>query len=83
MKKVLLIWFLLWISFVSTTGQNNLPPAYIIKTDTAIAIRLNDAYWQMLEDPEGKWNIDEVSRPPIANKFHPKFTCRKSGVLME
>jgi len=55
-------------------GQNNLPPVYEINADTASAIRLDDAYWQMLEDPEGEWTIDEVSRPPIAVKFHANTT---------
>jgi two-component system, NtrC family, sensor kinase len=70
MKKVLLIWLLSVISFANTIAQNNLPPAYEINTDTAVNVTLDKAYWQMLEDPEDKWTIDQVSRLPIADKFH-------------
>jgi signal transduction histidine kinase len=51
-------------------AQNNLPPVYEIKTDTAEYLTLNDSNWQMLEDRTGNLNIDQVSRSPIADKFH-------------
>jgi sensor histidine kinase YesM len=72
MKKLFAIWLLLGVSFVKTTAQNKLPPAYEIKTDTTAAaiIKLDDAYWQMLEDKEGKLTIDQVSNSSLANKFH-------------
>ncbi len=70
MKHALSIGLLIIISFRPAMAQNNLPAAYKIITDTAIIIRLDDTYWQMLEDPEGKLTIDEVSRSPIADKFH-------------
>ena len=54
-----------------------MPPPYEIKTDTAFDITLDNTYWQMLEDPEGKWTIDEVSRPPVADKFHANTTKTK------
>jgi hypothetical protein len=57
MKK--LFAFSLIVCLVSMAlGQNTLPPVYEINADTASAIRLNDAYWQMLADPVGKWTID-------------------------
>src|SRR4249920_570604 len=55
-------------------AQNILPSAYEINTDTAANITLDNAYWQMLEDPEGKWTIDEVSQSPVADKFHANTT---------
>src|SRR6476646_3449192 len=55
-------------------GQNNLPPVFEITIDTATNIVLDDAYRQMLEDPEGKWTIDQVSHSPIADKFHYNVT---------
>lgn len=63
---------LLLLTFLATTifAQNNLPPVYEINTDTAVNIMLVDAYWQMLEDPDGKWTIDEVSQSPVADRFH-------------
>jgi hypothetical protein len=66
---------LLSVCFVSIAfTQNILPPAYEINTDTAANITLDDSYWQMLEDPEGKWTIDEVSRSSVADKFHTNTT---------
>jgi hypothetical protein len=68
MKKSLVIWLVLGSCFLKATAQNNFPPAYEIRTDTAIT--LDDAYWQMLEDKEGKLTIDQVSKPSLADKFH-------------
>src|SRR4249920_1486764 len=80
MKKLFFIWLMLELSFSQALAQNNLPPAYEIQTDTAVSIRLDDAYWQMLEDPEGKWTIDEVNQSPIAEKFHAN-TTKVNGIL--
>ncbi len=77
MKRVLLIWLLAAILFAGTIAQNNVPPAYEIKTDTAANITLDDAYWQMLEDSAGEFTIDQVSQPPLAEKFHSNNTNRK------
>src|SRR6266542_728939 len=79
MKKVLLIWLLAVISFANTIAQNNLPPACEIKTDTAVNITLDDTYWQMLENRTGELTIDQVSRSPLAEKFHPNNT-KKRGI---
>jgi two-component system NtrC family sensor kinase len=79
MRNLLSVVLILYPSFICI-AQNNLPPAYEIKTDTVVTIRLDDAYWQMLEDPEGRWTIDEVSRPPIADKFHAN-TTQTEGIL--
>jgi two-component system NtrC family sensor kinase len=73
MKKYFGLLIFLCSSFIGI-AQNSLPPVYEINTDTAVAITLNDAYWQMLEDPEGKWTIDEVSQSPVADKFHANTT---------
>ncbi len=74
MKKVLFIWLFTLIPFVNTIAQNNLPPVYEITTDTAVNISLDDSHWQMLEDTEGNWTIDDVRSPPVADKFHPNTT---------
>ena len=79
MKNKLAIWLLVVISFTKTIAQNNLPPPYEIKNDSAVTIRLDDAHWQMLEDPTGKWMIDSVSQPPIGNKFHTN-TTKQTGI---
>ena len=80
MIKILLIWLLAVIPFADIIAQNNLPPAYELNTDTAVAIRLGDNYWQMLEDREGLCTINDVSRPPIADKFHAN-TTKTDGML--
>ena len=81
MKK--LFAFLLFVCVVSMAfGQNNLPRFFEITTDTAANIVLDDAYWQMLEDPEGKWTIDEVSQSPIADKFHANTTKIKGRLII-
>ena len=54
MKRKLAIWLLVVISFTKTIAQNNLPTPYEIKNDSTATIRLDDAHWQMLEDPEGR-----------------------------
>jgi two-component system NtrC family sensor kinase len=77
MKKVLLIGLVALISFVKTIAQNNFPPAYEIKTDTAVNISLDDAYWQMLEDRAGELTFDQVSQSPLSEKFHPNNTKEK------
>src|SRR6187401_2389132 len=79
MKNKLAIWLLLVISFTKTIAQNNLPPPYEIKNDSAVTIRLDDAHWQMLEDPTGKWMINSVSQPPRGNKFHTN-TTKQTGI---
>ncbi len=79
MKKVLLIWLLAANSFGSSFGQNNLPPAYEIKIDTAFNITLDDAYWQVLEDPKGQQSFPQITQSPLAEKFHENNT-KKRGI---
>ena len=50
-------------------AQHDLPPIYEIKSDTAFEQDLGNNYWQMLEDKEGKWTIDQITRPPFSNQF--------------
>ncbi len=79
MKKIVFIWFLKAVVTTTTCAQNNLPPAYEIKTDTAINITLDDAYWQMLEDSAGEFTIDQVRQSPLAERFHSNST-KKGGI---
>lgn len=69
MKKFLLL-SLLTIIFGSVYAQQNLPPAYIIKTDTAVKPMLDSTQWKMLEDTSGSHTIEQVSSLPLASKFH-------------
>ena len=77
MKKVLVIWLLAVSSFANTIAQNNLPPVYEIKTDTAVNITLDNVYWQILEDRGGELTIDQVSLSPLVEKFHSNNTEKK------
>src|SRR5215831_12587075 len=70
MKKSSVIWLALVVSFLKTVAQNNLPPVYEIKTDTAAYIAFDDSSWQMLGDKTGKLTIDQVSQSPVADQFH-------------
>ena len=70
MKKLFLLIPLLLFVFINTIGQNNLPAVYEITTDTTLHTTLPDRFWQMLEDKEGKLSFEEVSKSPIAEKFH-------------
>jgi signal transduction histidine kinase len=61
---------LLLCSSVIAIAQNNLPPVYEIKTDTAVYTALPNSYWQILEDKDGKYSFDDVRKQPVANRFH-------------
>ena len=69
MKKIFFLWLFLLLALIKTIAQNNLPPVYEIKSDTAYEQDLDSAYWQVLEDKAGTLKIDEVSNQPLAGKF--------------
>jgi hypothetical protein len=69
MRKVITLLFFISLSVIST-AQNNLPPVYEITTDTSVVDTLPNTYWQMLEDKNGKLSFEEVSKPPLADRFH-------------
>ena len=50
------------------------PPAHIIDTDTLDYVTIRDSACQMLEDAQGAWTIDQVTQPPLSDKFHPDST---------
>src|SRR6516164_2668011 len=79
MKRIYLALFLLLTLYAKVFSQNNLPPAYEIKTDTAY-IHIPDSCWQMLEDAEGKATIDNVSQSPLSQKFHANTDIAKSTI---
>ena len=66
MKKFLFYIFL----FASANGlAQTWPPVYEISADTPVE-RIPEAYWQMLEDKDGKWSITDVQSPQVASLFH-------------
>src|ERR1700745_1340532 len=77
MKKILILSILFTLLFIKIIAQNNLPAVFEIKTDTSEYVPLNDSNWQMLEDREGKWTINDVSNSTIADKFHLNTTKAK------
>jgi two-component system NtrC family sensor kinase len=68
MRKYFLLFFAFSISTVFS--QNNLPPVFEITTDTALIDTLPHAYWQILEDKDGKLSFEQVNKSPVADKFH-------------
>lgn len=45
-------------------------PFYEILSENSKLTILADTCWQILEDPDGTWTIDDVSQPPLLAKFH-------------
>jgi two-component system, NtrC family, sensor kinase len=78
MKKIFFILSLTLCSLTETIAQNNLPPVYEIKTDTAFEQNLNNTYWQLLEDKDGKWTIEQVSASPLSDRFHDSLSKIKT-----
>ncbi len=70
MKKIILIVGYLTFIFSTIKAQSVLPHAYEITTDTAKVQMLDSSLWQKLEDKEGKWTFEEVSKNPLSGKFH-------------
>ena len=79
MQKLIALFFLIGLSTfaLKVNGQNNLPPVYEIKSDTALYTNIDDKYWQLLEDPSGKLTIDQVSGSAYDAKFHINNTKQK------
>lgn len=71
MKILLFPAFFLVVIFSGIQAQtpNSLP--YEIKTDTALLKVLDTNYWEILEDPEGKLTIEQVSSAEYKNTFYP------------
>lgn len=75
MKKYFQLTVLLFVAFSGIKAQSNLPPAYEIKSDTALTQSLAPDYWQLLEDKNGKWTIKQVSQNPLTAQFHKRDTA--------
>src|SRR6516164_3383077 len=69
MKKYFELMIVLCSSFMGI-AQNNLPPVYEIKSDTALIDTLSNNYWQILKDTNGKLTFEQVRKSPVADKFH-------------
>jgi len=53
-----------------TLRQGDLPPVYEIVSDTVRLNELGAIFWQLLEDRSGQWTIENVTTPPLVQKFH-------------
>ncbi len=51
-------------------SQMQWPPAYEIKSDTAIWQDITTSYWMILEDKQGKLKLDDVLALHESGKFH-------------
>ena len=72
-KRFFLLSFIL-IFAVKAISQVNLPDVFEIKTDTTFFQYLRGNQWQVLEDKEGRWTIEQVSKSPLSDKFHKRDT---------
>ncbi len=72
MKKIILFAGSLFLLTCKLIAQSVLPPVYEIESDTASEQKVDSTYWQKLEDKEGKWTFEQVSKEPLAEKFHIK-----------
>jgi len=77
MRKFLLS-VLLVFSLSIVFSQNNLPPVFEITTDTISDQELPIAYYQMLEDKDGKFTMEQVTQSPLSDKFHRRDTILKN-----
>jgi two-component system, NtrC family, sensor kinase len=77
MKKIFLLLLFALFLFGKIVAQNNLPPVYELKTDTALGQYLDKSYWQLLEDKDGKWTIEQVNQSPLKDKFHDSLSKLK------
>jgi signal transduction histidine kinase len=67
MKKLLLFLFCV-ASFAKTNAQTK-APAFVITSDTAAKLILNNNYYQSLKDDKEKFSFDEVRSEPLVNQF--------------
>ena len=72
MNKHFILSCLCFFSVHCVLAQAPLPLVYEIKSDTAYQQILDTTYYQVLEDKESKWTINDVSRFPLSAKFHTK-----------
>ena len=70
MKIFILAFLFIFFNGVLLKAQFVQPPAFDIKSDTAIRQEISNAYWQLLEDEKGKWTIEDVSNGLVSKKFH-------------
>ncbi len=70
-KRCILIVLFCYIYHLSVFAIPGFPPPHIIDTDTLDYVEITDSACQVLEDAEGGWTIDQVTQPPLSDKFHP------------
>ena len=79
MKKIFLFGVVGLASFTKIKAQTNLPPLiYNIISDTITEQELDVNNYQILKDILGKWNINEVVKPPLSNLFHSNNSTHKN-----
>ncbi len=77
MRKVISILFMLCCALQSSAQDNSVPRVYEITDDTASSYTIESSVTQLLEDQYNQWNIVEVNRQPLINRFHVNETKEK------
>jgi signal transduction histidine kinase len=66
----LFLFLLLVISgSLKSTAQDLNPTQYQLQSDTLTRQEINNSYWYILDDEEGKLSIDDVMKEPLASEF--------------
>jgi two-component system NtrC family sensor kinase len=73
-KRCILIVLFCFLCNMSVFAIPGWPAAQIIDTDTLDYVTISDSTCQTLEDAGGTWTIDQVTQPPLSDKFHSNST---------
>src|ERR1051326_4335500 len=73
-KRCILIVLFCFLYNMSVFAIPGWPAAQIIDTDTLDYVTISDSTCQTLEDAGGTWTIDQVTQPPLSDKFHSNST---------
>src|SRR5215218_9126096 len=81
MRKLISIFLLLASTFI-LYAQPTLPPLYNINSDSTPVQNLDIAYYQVLEDEQGKWTYEQVTQLPLATRFHYRNVSSKEAASL-
>jgi signal transduction histidine kinase len=70
MIKPITVLLLFFHMLLAASSQSLIPPAFEIKSDSAILVTLPEEFWQVMEDREGNWSVDRLIIPGEGHKFH-------------
>ncbi len=70
MKKLLASLLLTLLLFTKSFARNDLPPVYVITTDSGACYTIPNTQWQGLEDKNGKLTFEQVRTDLVAINFY-------------